>query len=122
MRFESVAAHAFGRLRDQTLDLAPGMNVIFGPNEAGKSTWHAALYAGLCGMRRGARAIARSEISEDSDFQARHKPWDGEGWEVGATIALKDRRVVLRHDLDAPRGQQRAATQTSLPATTLPRS
>ena len=97
MRFESVAAHAFGRLRDQTLDLAPGMNVIFGPNEAGKSTWHAALYAGLCGMRR-ARGRARSE---DSAFQERHRPWDGEGWEVGATIALNDRRVVLRHDLDA---------------------
>ena len=97
MRFESVTAHTFGRFRDQTLELAPGMNVIYGPNEAGKSTWHAALYAGLCGMRR-ARGRARSE---DSAFQERHRPWDGEGWEVGATITLKDRRVVLRHDLDA---------------------
>ena len=96
MRFESVKAYAFGRLRDETLELAPGMNVIYGPNEAGKSTWHAALYAGLCGMRRG-RGRSRSE---DSDFQTRHKPWDGEGWEVGATIALRDRRVILRHDLD----------------------
>ena len=96
MRFESVTAPAFGRLRDETLDLAPGMNVIYGPNEAGKSTWHAALYAGLCGMRR-ARGRARSE---DSTFRERHMPWDGDGWEVGATVALKDRRVVLRHDLD----------------------
>ena len=96
MRFESVTTYAFGRLRDETLQLAPGMNVIYGPNEAGKSTWHAALYAGLCGMRRG-RGRARAE---DSDFQARHKPWDGEGWEVGATITLKDRRVTFRHDLD----------------------
>ncbi len=91
-----MKAYAFGRLRDETLELAPGLNVIYGPNEAGKSTWHAALYAGLCGMRR-ARGRARTE---DSDFQARHKPWGGEGWEVGATIALQDRRVVLRHDLD----------------------
>ena len=96
MRFESVKAFAFGRLRDETLELAPGMNVIYGPNEAGKSTWHAALYAGLCGMRR-ARGRARTE---DSDFQERHKPWDREGWEVGAPIALQDRRVILRHDLD----------------------
>ena len=97
MRFESVRAYAFGRFLDETLELGPGMNIVYGPNEAGKSTWHAALYAGLCGMRR-ARGRARSE---DSDFQARHKPWDGGGWEVGATITLKDRRVVLRHDLDA---------------------
>ena len=96
MRFESVKAYAFGRLQDETLELAAGMNVLYGPNEAGKSTWHAALYAGLCGMRR-ARGRTRTE---DSDFQARHKPWDGGGWEVGATIALRDRRVVLRHDLD----------------------
>ena len=75
MRFESVTAYAFGRLRDETLQLAPGVNVIWGPNEAGKSTWHAALYAGLCGMRRG-RGRARAE---DSDFQERHKPWEGEG-------------------------------------------
>ena len=96
MRFESVTARAFGRFRDETLDLAPGMNVVYGPNEAGKSTWHAALYAGLCGIRR-ARGRTRAE---DSDFQVRHKPWDSAGWEVGATITLKDRRVVLRHDLD----------------------
>ena len=96
MRFESVTAYAFGRLRRETLRVAPGMNVIYGPNEAGKSTWHAALYAGLCGMRR-ARGRARTE---DSEFQARHKPWDGEGWEVGTTITLNGRRVILRHDLD----------------------
>ena len=96
MRFESVKAYAFGQLRNETLQLAPGMNVIYGRNEAGKSTWHAALYAGLCGMRRG-RGRGRTE---DNDFQARHKPWDGGGWEVGATIALKDCRVILRHDLD----------------------
>ena len=96
MRFESVTAYAFGRLRSETLTLTPGMNVICGPNEAGKSTWHAAIYAALCGMRRG-RGRARTE---DTDFRARHKPWDGGGWEGGATIALKDRRVILRHDLD----------------------
>ncbi len=95
MRFESVTAYVFGRLRGETLQLAPGMNVIFGPNEAGKSTWHAALYVGLCGMRR-----RRGRSRPDRDFQARHKPWYNEGWEVGATIALKDRRVILRHDLD----------------------
>ncbi|MYG18353.1 MAG: AAA family ATPase, partial [Gemmatimonadales bacterium] len=46
MRFESVTAHRFGPFRDETLELAPGMNVVFGRNEAGKSSWHAALYAG----------------------------------------------------------------------------
>jgi len=37
VRFESLVAHAFGPLVDETLELAPGMNIVYGPNEAGKS-------------------------------------------------------------------------------------
>ena len=97
MRFESVNAYAFGPFENETLVLAPGMNVVYGPNEAGKSSWHAALYAGLCGMRR-----ARGRRSkDDSVFVERHRPWgNNTTWEVGVIITLDDtRRVELRHDL-----------------------
>ena len=73
MRFEAAHAHTFGPFRGEALELGRGMNVVFGLNEAGKSSWHAALYAGLCGMRRGP-GLRR----EERDFAARHKPWDGE--------------------------------------------
>lgn len=97
MRFESVKAHAFGPFHERTLDLAPGMNVVYGPNEAGKSSWHAALYAGLCGMRRG----KGQPLKDDREFAERHRPWDGSGaWEAGVVVELADgRRVELRHDL-----------------------
>lgn len=97
MRFESVRAHPFGPFRDETLALAPGLNVVYGPNEAGKSSWHAALYAGLCGMRRGKGA----GTAADRRFQHRHRPWDADaGWAVSAVVALADgRRVELRRDL-----------------------
>ena len=97
MRFDKVVAHAFGPLReDKTLKCAPGMNVIYGPNEAGKSSWHAALYAGLCGMRR-AKGMPRKE---DRNFAARYRPWGRDEWEVSAILTLEDgRRVELRHDL-----------------------
>ncbi len=97
MRFESVKAYAFGPFRNESLELAPGMNVVYGPNEAGKSSWHAALYAGLCGMRRG-RGRA---LKDDAEFAELHKPWDNDtSWDVGAIIKLDDgRRVELRHDL-----------------------
>ena len=36
MRIESVTAHAFGPFKDEPLALAPGMTVIFGPNESGQ--------------------------------------------------------------------------------------
>lgn len=97
MRIESVRAHAFGPFVDRTLDLAPGMTAICGPNESGKSTWHAALYAAICGIRRG----RGKPKEEDEQFADRHRPWDAAKWEVSAIVRLEDgRRVELRHDLN----------------------
>jgi len=97
VRIESVQAIAFGPLSQESLTLAPGMQLVHGPNEAGKSSWHAALYAGLCGLPRGRGRTRR----EDQEFRERHRPWDGAAWQVGTIIALADgRRVELRHDLD----------------------
>ena len=84
MRIELVAAYAFGPFVGETLRLAPGMTVIWGRNEAGKSSWHAALYFGLCGRRRGSGQPSR----EERVLRARHEPWDGGRWEVGATLSL----------------------------------
>ena len=70
MRFERVRAISFGPLHDATLEFKPGFNLIYGPNEAGKSSWHAAIYAGLCGMRRGKGRLSR----DDEEFGARHRP------------------------------------------------
>lgn len=96
MRIESVTAVAFGPLRGVTLQFAPQLTVIYGPNEAGKSSWHAAIYAALCGMRR-ARGQPRLE---DREFAILRRPWTGDSWEVQAVVRLDDgRRVELRQDL-----------------------
>ena len=100
MYFEKINAFSFGPLVRKVLELAPGLNVVFGLNEAGKSTWHAAIYAGLCGMRRGKGRMSL----EDQEFRERHRPWRSDrGFEVGVHIALEDameRRVELVQDLD----------------------
>lgn len=97
MRFEYVRAMAFGPLLDQELTFVPSLNVIYGPNETGKSSWHAALYAGLCGMRRARGRGTREDVA----FADQHRPWDGGGWRVGATVSLEDgRRIELRNDLE----------------------
>ena len=96
MRIESVKAYAFGPFIGERLELAPGMTVMHGPNESGKSNWHAALYAGLCGMRRG-----RGGTREDRAFRDNYRPWVGDNWEVSAEVQLADgRRVELHHDLN----------------------
>lgn len=96
MVFESVHCRPFGPFRDRTLDLTPGMNVIHGPNESGKSTLRAAVSVGLCGQKRGP---GRSKAARQ--FEGRHRPWDDRGeWAVSVVIRLADgRRVELRQDL-----------------------
>ena len=98
MRYLRVTAMPFGPFRNKSLELAPGMNVIHGPNEAGKSSLHSALYAGLCGIRKAKGPPTK----EDREFAERHRPWNGKGgdWEVGALIQLEcERRIELHHDL-----------------------
>lgn len=96
MRFESVTAHAFGPFTGKTLTFAAGMNVVHGPNEAGKSTLHAALYAGLCGVRKGPGKgdDLTKVLTKD------HRPWDSDRWEAAVTVALADGRCIeLRYNL-----------------------
>jgi DNA repair protein SbcC/Rad50 len=96
MKIRKVTAHAFGPFVEESLELAPGLTIIRGPNEAGKSSWHAAIYAALCGMRR-ARGRRKSE---DQEFADRHQPWDGDKWDVSCELELPGgRRFELRHDL-----------------------
>lgn len=90
-----MTARPFGPFANASLEFGPGLNIVFGPNASGKSSWHAALYAGLCGMRR-----ARGQRSDDREFAQQFKPWDAEEWYVTALVELRDGRVVeLHHDL-----------------------
>lgn len=96
MWIERITARSFGALRDQTLELGPGMNVVYGPNEAGKTTWHAAIRMALTGVRRG-RGSATKEASALED---QHRPWDDpDRWAVEARIRLAERRIDLVQDL-----------------------
>ena len=95
MRIESVTAHAFGPLAGETLELAPGLTVVTGVNESAKSSWHAALYAALCGRGRGTTTAADRRLVE------RYEPWDGAPWRLSATVVLDDgRRLEVSQDLD----------------------
>jgi exonuclease SbcC len=97
MRIESVTATAFGPFQGEVLELAPGLTVVHGDNESGKSSWHAAIYAALCGRRR---ARGRGKL-DDSRFAALRRPWVSDSWKVRCVVELDDgRRVELAQDLD----------------------
>ncbi len=97
MRIRHVIARAFGPFQDETLQLGEGMTVVAGPNEAGKSSWHAATRLAITGMRRGRGRSTR----DDAALAERHRPWDtGDRWEVEARLDLDDGRTIdIQQDL-----------------------
>ena len=91
MRIERVIARAFGPFQNEVLELGPGLTVVAGPNESGKSTWHAALRLAITGVRRGKGpgTLAERQLAE------RHRPWDlPDRWEVEARLGLDDGRTI----------------------------
>src|SRR5438876_1742955 len=96
MRFLNVSSNGFGFLRSNSLTFAPKFTVVYGPNETGKSTWHAALYAAFCGMRR-----SRIQSWADEEFIQKYRPWNSpQPWEVSVRFLLQDgRNIELRQEL-----------------------
>ncbi len=95
MRIDEVRASAFGPYQDEILTLSPGMNIFHGPNETGKSSWFAALYAGLAGQRK-----PRTNATVQSDFASRHRPWSGSQWAAGVLVTMDDgAQLSFSHDL-----------------------
>lgn len=94
----------FGKLEDQTLELKPGLNVIEGSNEAGKTTWMAFLMAMLYGVETRERAKA-GKLPDKVRFQ----PWSGQAMQGSMEILTAERRITLeRSSRTAPMGDFRA--------------
>lgn len=102
----------FGKLDGQELKLQPGLNVISGANETGKSTWLAFLLAMLYGV--DTRDRVRGERLPD---KLKYQPWNGTP--MSGTIELeKDGRSLSleRTSETAPMGDFRAwDTETGSP-------
>src|SRR5947199_9818603 len=104
MRFLSISSNRFGFLRSNSLTSAPQFTIVYGPNETGKSTWHAALYAAFCGMRR-----SRIQSWADEEFIQKYRPWNSpQPWEVSVRFLLQDGRNIELHQELADRIDCRA--------------
>jgi DNA repair exonuclease SbcCD ATPase subunit len=89
MHFLDLHIDGFGKFHNFDLSLAEGMNVIYGANEAGKSTIHTFIRAMLYGMTR-----ARG-VEAEHDLMARYTPWVHP--EVyGGKLRLTDGRCIYR--------------------------
>lgn len=78
----------FGGLRDETLTLTPGLNVLEYPNEGGKSTWCAFLRAMFYGLGRN----KGKTVSE----RRRYAPWSGAAAAGTVELTWQGRDLTLR--------------------------
>lgn len=79
MKLLEMTLKGFGRLRDVQFDFHPKINIIFGPNEAGKSTLQQALIALLYGFYDNNRALQREQ-----EQHAQYRPWGARRLESGS--------------------------------------
>lgn len=113
MRVERLTVTGFGKLAARELRFGPGLTVVHGPNESGKSTTHAALRAGLFGLTSGGRRTPKETAAIE-----RSRPWADVRFGAVLELAGQDgRRLRLEWDFDRCRFTLRdAATGADLTA------
>lgn len=70
MKLLEMTLKGFGRLRNAQFTFHPKINVIFGPNETGKSTLQQAIVALLYGFYDNSRALQKEQ-----ELHERYRPW-----------------------------------------------
>lgn len=70
MIIRRLAIKNFGKIHNKTLEFSPGINVLYGENESGKTTVHTFLKSMLYGIRRQRGKAAKS------DTYSTYEPWE----------------------------------------------
>ena len=89
MRLLDLHIDGFGKFHDRTVRFEDGMNLVYGKNEAGKSTLHTFIRCILFGMERGRGRAARN------DLFTRFEPWQNKG-AYGGWIRLEKNGIIYR--------------------------
>ncbi len=89
MRLIDLHIEGFGKFHDLDFRFAEGMNILYGHNEAGKSTLHAFLQAMLYGLER------RPGIGSAAKLHKKYRPWDAPE-RFGGTLRLAHEGSIYR--------------------------
>lgn len=101
MIIQELRLRNFGRMQEVSLSLAPGFNVIWGPNEAGKSTLLASLFLLLFEKPNTTKtAVARWRRWGASQMYELAMTFEAEGSQYELVKNFEDQTSVL-HDLTA---------------------
>lgn len=100
MKFVSLHIHGFGQLKNLQMDFSDGLNVIYGDNEAGKSTLHTFIECMLYGMYKPYLKNKQLEAVYET-----YLPWHTEAY-GGVLICEKD-QILYRIERDFLKSRER---------------
>lgn len=89
MRLLDLHIDGFGKFHDRTVQFEDGMNIIYGKNEAGKSTLHTFIRCMLFGLERGRGRASRN------DLYTRYEPWQNKA-AYGGQLRLEKDGIIYR--------------------------
>jgi DNA repair exonuclease SbcCD ATPase subunit len=95
MKLRELRIAGFGRISDRAIAFGPRLNIVVGPNEAGKSTLAAAIVASLYGLARGEKDRWRPWASDDYATVLSYETSDGSSWEVQRSYDRDSKGVRL---------------------------
>lgn len=98
MLIKKLKLNYFGHFHNREIDLKPGINLIYGENEAGKSTIHAFIKGMLFGIDR---MRGRGSASKE-DTYTKYLPWSYPGaYEGSLDIVLGEKEYRLQRSFHA---------------------
>lgn len=110
MKLTQAVIYGFGKFYQKTIGFQDGIHVIYGPNEAGKSTLHTFLGCMLFGLERGRGRAARS------DLYTRYLPWDHDATYGGAlTLETEEQTYHIQRSFRSERKSCLLAADGQMP-------
>ena len=88
MKINNIKINGFGKLKNKDIKLSDGLNVVYGENEAGKST----LLKFLPAMFYG---ISKNKAGKDITDYDKYMPWSGDDFSGKISITLDDDRSYI---------------------------
>ena len=95
MKLKSLYIDGFGKFHNKSIEFGDGINLIYGKNEAGKSTLHTFIKAMLFGLSESPKGRESSEYEK-------YEPWTGETY--GGSMELYTSDGLLRIERDFKKG------------------
>lgn len=90
MKIRKMTAH-FGALDGRSLELSDGLNILYAPNESGKSTWCAFLRTMLFGLN----TAQRGRTGQRPD-KLKYRPWSGKSMSGSLELMTAEGPVTIR--------------------------